>query len=380
MALNAELTRIREQVGVARIALPYSADGFAYLITRYADVREVLANSADFPIAPTNFGDISDEEAAELKAGALMEDGPDHNRLRRLLAPAFGPRRIRQLEPRIAAIVDAALDVTQGAGQPVDLVETFALPIPSLVICELLGVPYEDRADFQRRARQLVDPTTPADELNAVRHEEREYMSQLVEMARRNPGDDLIGSLVQEHPDEISTAELIGLASGLLLAGHETTANMLALGTLALLRHPEQLAQLRDNTELIEPAIEELLRWLSVAPTVQERIAKRDRHIGDQFVPAGSRIVVSLPAANHDPAQTSHPDHLVLHRGTRSHLGFGHGAHFCLGAPLARAEMRMAFPALIARFPSLNLAVPFEDMRFRASSAVHGLETLHVTF
>ncbi|GAA4780491.1 cytochrome P450 [Actinomycetospora chlora] len=354
----------------------------ARLVTRYADVREVLGDAERFsnaglPRLPAPEG----EDGADPRAGNLLgTDPPEHTRLRRLLTGEFTVKRIRRLEPRIAEIVDDHLDAMAAAGPPTDLVSAFALPVPSLVICELLGVPYDDRAEFQGRAARQIDLSRTLEERGRVAAESRAYMGELVDRATAAPGDDMLGMLVREHGHDITRDELIGIASLLLIAGHETTANMLGLGTLALLREPDQLAHVRDEDGAVAPAIEELLRWLSVVHSGVPRLVREDTTVGGRPVAAGEFLVLSLPAANRDPAVVDHPDDLDVTREIAPHVAFGHGVHHCLGAPLARAEMAVAFPALFRRFPTLALDIPFDEVEFRSATVVHGLRALPVTW
>src|SRR5690349_3752883 len=295
-----------------------------------------------------------------------------------MLTPEFTIRRMKRLEPRIVEIVDAQLDAMESHGPPVDLVENFALPIPSLVICELLGVPYDDRDDFQRRSARQLDFSVPIPDRIDLQRQAREYMATLVARARHQPGEDILGMLIRDHGDELTDNELIGVAGLLLLAGHETTSNMLGLGTLPLLRHPEQLASVRDDPDAVAPAIEELLRWLSIVQTSIPRITTADVEVGGVPIPAHQLVFASLPAGNRDPEFIDAPDILDISRGAPGHLAFGHGVHHCLGAPLARMEMRIAFPALLRRFPTLALAEPFEDVEFRDFHFIYGLRSLSV--
>lgn len=351
----------------------------ARLVTRYADVREVLGDAERFsnaglPRLPTPDGE-------DARAGNLLAtDPPEHTRLRRLLTGEFTVKRIRRLEPRITEIVDEHLDAMEQAGPPADLVSAFALPVPSLVICELLGVPYADRHEFQDRATRQIDLSRSLEERGRVAAESRAYMGELVDRAFAAPGDDMLGMLVREHGDDLTRAELIGIASLLLIAGHETTANMLGLGTLALLRAPDQLVRVRDEPGAVAPAIEELLRFLSVVHSGIPRTARHDTTVGGTPVAAGDLLVLSLPSANRDPAAVERPDELDVTRAIAPHVAFGHGVHHCLGAPLARAEMAVAFPALLRRFPDLALGIPFEDVEFRSATVVHGLRALPVTW
>ena len=373
-----ETQAARDEPGLIAIRTGFGTP--ARLVTRHADVREVLGDAERF----TNTGlprlpmpaDGIDPRAGNL----LATDPPEHTRLRRLLTGEFTVKRIRRLEPRIVEIVDDHLDAMAAAGPPADLVSSFALPVPSLVICELLGVPYDDRAEFQGRAARQVDLSLPLEERGRVAAESRTYMGELVDRARTEPGDDMLGMLVREHGDDLARSELIGIASLLLIAGHETTANMLGLGTLALLRAPEQLALVRDEPGAVAPAIEELLRFLSVVHSGIPRTVRHDTTVGEVPVAAGEVLVLSLPAANRDPAAVEHPDDLDVTRMIAPHVAFGHGVHHCLGAPLARAEMAVAFPALFRRFPTLAPGIPFEEIEFRSATIVHGLRALPVTW
>ncbi|WP_326642151.1 cytochrome P450 [Nonomuraea fuscirosea] len=375
-----ELARARDDEGVVRVNTAFGVP--AYLVCRHEDVRQVLADPARFSSALPPFpgsGGLDAEELARMRAGALIGfDPPEHTRLRRMLTPEFTARRMRRLEPRITEIVQMALDNLERAGKPADLVEHFALPVPSLVICELLGVPYADRAEFQERSVRMLDVSLPMEQQATARREDRAYMAGLVARAQADPGEDLLGMLVREHGDDLSTDELIGIAGLLLLAGHETTANMLGLGTLALLRHPDQPAAIRDDPARVEPAVEELLRWLSIVQALPPRTTTTDVEIAGHAIPAGSFVICAPPAANRDPAFIDDPGTLDLTRGAAGHVAFGHGIHHCLGAPLARMEMRIAFPALLKRFPGLALAD--EPAGFRIFSVVYGLNALPVTW
>ena len=342
-----ELADVRQNEGVRPVVTALGLP--AYLVTRYDDVREVLSDSTRFSNAGRRFFglpdgcQVSDEELARMRAGQLPAfDPPEHTRLRRMLTPEFTVRRMRRLEPRIVEIVDAHLNELERGGPPADLVTAFALPIPSLVICELLGVPYADRGEFQHRTRRQLDLSIPLQERLSLGREARDYMGGLVARAQAAPGEDMLGMLVREHGEELSTAELVGIANLLLVAGHETTTNMLGLGTLALLRHPEQLAMVRDDPRLVEPAVEELLRWLSIVHAGIPRITTTEVELAGHTIPADQYVVCSLPAANRDPALVGDPDRLDITRAPVDHVAFGHGVHHCLGALLARMEMHEA--------------------------------------
>lgn len=380
-----ELRQIRESVGVQSVTNAFGMRVF--LVTRYDDVKTVLSDHTRFsngrppgfvvPGAPP----IDEQEAARNRAGNLLGlDPPEHQRLRRMLTPEFTIRRIKRLQPRIVEIVDAQLDALAAAGSPADLVEHVTLPVPSLVICELLGVPYADREEFQQRSARQLDLSLPIPERLELQREGRAYMASLVSRARAEPGEDILGMLVRDHGDELTDDELIGVAGLLLLAGHETTSNMLALGTLALLCHPEQLAAVRDEPAAVAPAVEELLRYLSIVQTSIPRITTTDVEIAGVEIPAGRLVFASLPAGNRDPRFIDAPETLDIGRGAPGHLAFGHGVHHCLGAPLARMEMQIAFPALLRRFPTLALAGDFADVTFRSFHFIYGLKSLEVTW
>lgn len=366
-----QLGEIRDGAGVITVVNAFGMT--VYLITRHDDVKAALSDHERFSNARP--------ELAEARTGNLLAlDPPDHTRLRRMLTGEFTMRRMKRLEPRIVEIVDGQLDAMAAAGSPADLVAGFALPIPSLVICELLGVPYSDRDDFQRRSARQLDLSIPMAERVELQEQSRDYMQTLVTGARSDPRDDMLGMLVREHGAELTDTELVGIAGLLLLAGHETTSNMLGLGTLALLRHPDQLAAVRDDPDAVAPAVEELLRWLSIVHSAIPRITTTAVEVAGVTIPAGELVLVSLASANRDPALVDHPETLDITRGALGHLAFGHGVHHCLGAPLARMEMRIAFPALLRRFPRLALAEPFDQVDFRSFHFIYGLRSLEVSW
>jgi cytochrome P450 len=379
------LREVRETDGVRTVV---NALGMSvHLVTRHDDVKMVLADHERFSNSrPPGFAlpgapEMSADEQASARAGNLLGlDPPEHQRLRRMLTAEFTIRRMNRLEPRVVEIVETQLDAMAAAGPPADLVADFALPIPSLVICELLGVPYADRDDFQQRSTRQLDLSAPIPERLELQRQGRNYMRRLVEHARRDPGEDILGMLVRQHGDELSDDELIGIAGLLLLAGHETTSNMLGLGVLALLRHPDQLAAVRDDPAAVGPAVEELLRWLSIVQNAIPRITTTAVEIAGVRIAAGELVFASLPSSNRDPDFIDSPDTLDIRRGAPGHLAFGHGVHHCLGAPLARMEMRIAFPVLLRRFPRLALAEPFEDVQYRSFHFIYGLRSLAVTW
>jgi len=382
-----EYKRLRDEEPVSRLAFP---DGsYGWLLSRYEDVRPLLADARISSARAFRQNPIREvppevQELMEVRPGQFIAmDPPEHTRYRRLLTGQFTVRRMNALVPRIEQIVADHLDAMVDMAKPVDLVQAFALPVPSLVICELLGVPYADRELFQRRSRALVSMTTDGPTLVQVRNEMDQYMLDLVQAKRLQPADDLLSGLIAREDDPeaaLSDEELVHIGNLLLIAGHETTANMLALGTLALLEHPAQLAALRADPSVIDRAVEELLRYLTIVQFGLVRTATADLEVGGQRIRAGEPIVAALAAANRDPAQFPEPDVLDLSRQHSPHLAFGHGVHQCLGQQLARVEMKVGFAALLERFPSLRLAVPLEQIRMRDETFVYGVHELPVTW
>jgi cytochrome P450 len=307
----------------------------------------------------------------------IAMDPPDHTRLRRKLIGAFTVKRMRTLEEQIVAIAERQLDSLAQLTPPVDLVKEFALPVPSLVICELLGVPYEDRETFQVNSRQFLVKDQTLDEKMAAYGAMTAYLAQLVTGKRAEPGDDILSDLARD--EDLTIEELVGVAFLLLFAGHETTANMLALGTFALLEHPDQLAALRDDLDLLPAAVEELMRYLSVVDILY-RYAAEDIELGGETIPEGSTVVVSLLAANRDPNRFENPDTLDIRREARGHLSLGHGIHQCLGQQLARIEMRAGFAGLLRRLPTLRLAVPADEVPLKTDMNIYGVHALPVTW
>lgn len=375
---------VRDGAGIARVPTPFGPP--AWLLTRQADVRRMLGDADTFANGWTPedlAGDVRRDPrqlSGDRRGNLLSLDPPEHTRLRRMLAGEFTVKRMRRLEPRIVEIVDEHLDALERAGAPADLVAQYALPIPSLVICDLLGVPPGDQEEFQARTSAQLDTGLSEERRAALAAEALAYMQDLVARARRDPGEDLIGMLLREHSDDLTNDELVGIANLLLVAGHETTANMLGLGTLALLRHPEQLARVRDDDEAVAPAVEELMRWLSIVSSGSPRLALRDVEIEGETIRRGDLVVFNLPTANRDPAVVEHPERFDITRDGPPHVAFGHGVHHCLGAPLARLEMRIAFPALLRRFPTLHLAIGEDEVAFATQHAIHGLERLPVAW
>ncbi|ANZ41279.1 cytochrome [Lentzea guizhouensis] len=358
-----------------------------WLVTGHDEARAVLADarmSADRFGNPRVRARMSPELFEEMfpperRAGSFISmDAPEHTRFRRLLTGQFTVRRMRQLEPRVHEIVTQQLDAMIAAGPPSDLVHDFALPVPSLVICELLGVDYGDRDEFQRTTSKLLSLTTTVDEQIKVGTELRRFMQGLVRAKEKAPTDDLLSGLVTDT--DLTEDELVGIANLLLIAGHETTANMLALGTFALLEHPEQLELLRRRPELTENAVEELLRYLSIIAFGVPRFAKEEVELGGATIPEGATVLVAVPAVNRDPERYPDPHELRVDRPRGHHLAFGHGIHQCIGQQLARVEMVVGFTELLRRLPGLELAVPASEVPLRTDMAIYGVHALPVSW
>ncbi len=376
----AELTDARRHGPISRYPFPDGHEG--WLITGYDLVRSVLADPRfssrkelmrHHPLI--DFGEI---EVPPAPPGEfLLMDEPQHGRYRKPLVGKFTVRRMRQLTERVEQVTADHLDAMEKAGPPADLVTAFAKPIPAVIICELLGVPYEDRGSFQDNIDKFLGGEVGDEELIAAYTATQRYLAELVAAKRANPTDDVLSDLTDS---DLTDEELQGMALILLSAGFDTTANMLALGTFALLQNPDQLAALRAEPTLIDQAVEELLRYLTVAKTFM-RTALEDVELGGRTIAAGTTVILSLNTANRDPERFPNPHVLDLRRQDGGHLAFSHGIHQCLGQQLARVEMRVAFPALLNRFPTLRLAVPAEEVDLRPETAdIYGVKSLPVTW
>ncbi|HEX3778400.1 MAG TPA: cytochrome P450 [Pseudonocardiaceae bacterium] len=382
-----ELARLRAEAPVTKVRHHWGAS--AWLVTRYEDVRAVLGDHTRFTSGtPPYFAGAATEADNDGKpvngmAGTgtfIVYDPPEHTRIRRMLIPEFTRRRLARLEPWIESSVTRHLDAIEQAGPPADLVDSFALRLPLLVICELFGVPYEGRADLLPLSTTFTDFTLSVEDRRAAGEQISAFMVGFVKSQREKPGDGMLGMLVREHGSDLTDREMAGIADIMLLAGYETTTAMLSLGTLVLLRNPEYVPLLFAGDQPLDHLIEELLRYLSVTHNAFPRIAQEDVEIGGQQIKAGELLVCSPPIANRDEQLGTDMDRFDPTRAVNQHLAFGHGIHHCIGAPLARLEMRIAYPALFRRFPELRLTVPFEDISWRANTNIYGLDSLPVTW
>ena len=377
----AALGEVREREPVSKLEFPFGIT--AWLITGYDEAKAVLGSSGDFSNDFSNITAMTAGEAGEDQnpGGLGMADPPNHTRLRKMLTPEFTMRRLQRLIPRIEELVGELLDGMETAGSPVDFVEAFAMPLPSLVICELLDVPYPDRQQFQRLSGARFDIFGGAGTGLEAISESLEFMGELVRAQRTKPGDGLLGMLIREYGDEIDDRELAGLADGLLIGGHETTASMLALGAIALLSDPAHAALMRTaDAEAVHAAVEELLRYLTVVQVAFPRFAREDVEVAGVTIPKGAMVLVSLSAADRDPRLGGSLDRFDPTRPVTSHFAFGYGIHRCVGAELARIELRIAYPALLRRFPTLRLDLPIEEIGFREYSVVYGVDRLPVAW
>jgi cytochrome P450 len=359
-----------------------------WLVTRHDDVRAVLADRR-FSSDPSRPGFPSQSPVSKFRrdrsGGSFISmDDPEHARYRRMLVGEFTVRRIEGLRPLIVESVTDLLAAMASGPKPVDLVSAFALPLPSLVICHLLGVPYADHEFFQERSREMLDATgDPAEALRAGKDLAR-YVHTLIEAKAAEPGDDLLSRLVDARlrTGELTSREVTSMAMLLLIAGHETTANQIALGVAALLRDPEQAARLRDATDpnVVNGAVEELLRLLTITHFGRRRVAVADVEVRGTLIRAGEGVIAAADIANRDPDIFADPHRFDPTRKPNRHVAFGFGVHQCLGQPLARLELQIAFPALLRRFPTMRLAVDPAELSYRDAMPIYGLNALPVTW
>ncbi|MEQ3552130.1 cytochrome P450 [Pseudonocardia nematodicida] len=372
----------------------------AFLVTGFDEARAVLAD-ARFSADRVRYKDatkLSTEEVAQLEAAAgrgepvrpadverhdamfIFMDPPEHTRIRRLLQGQFTVRRMRALEERMTEIATEHLDAMLARGPGADLVPSYALPLPSQMICELLGVDYADRQTFQDNTSVGLNANSSEAERGRALGELYSFLSGLVAHKKARPGDDLLSGLIHESDPPLPDNQLIDISLVLLGAGHETTANMLALGAFALLRNPDQLAAMTTGPDTIDTAVEELLRYLSIIQLGVTRVATETVDVGGTEIPAGATVIIAVPEANRDQRTVDDGDTLDVRRERVPHLAFGHGVHQCIGSQLARVEMTVGFRELFRRIPDLRLAVPPEQVPLRNDMLIFGVHSLPVTW
>jgi cytochrome P450 len=380
-----ELRRLQAQAPITRVRL---WDGSTpWLLTGYAEQRALLADpriSADTTLSGYPFVSAGFRERRKQARTFINMDDPEHARLRRMVTAPFAIKRVEALRPAIQRIVDTLIDEMLTGPKPVDLVQAFALPVPSLVISEMLGVPYTDHDFFQHNTKILINRDESPEATLEAQGKLIDYLDRQVAEKLANPADDLLSKLAVEQvkPGELTPHDVAAMGMLLLIGGHETTANMIALGTLALLEHRDQLAALRDtdNPKLITGAVEELLRYLHITHGGRRRVAVEDIEIGDQVIRAGDGVIFANDVANRDEELFADPDRLDVHRDARRHVAFGFGVHQCLGQPLARVELQVVYGTLYRRIPNLRVAVNLDQVPFKHDALVYGVYELPVTW
>ncbi|WP_236796824.1 cytochrome P450 [Amycolatopsis sp. GM8] len=372
-----EHLRLREEAPISRVTLPSGQEVWA--VTRHADIRAVLTDSRfssdranpGFPLLHRQRADT------KFRPSLVSMDPPKHGPARRAVLGEFTVKRMAALRPRIQQIVDEHLDAMLAGPKPADLVPALSLPVPSLVICEMLGVPYADHDFFQERSAKLLRHTTPRDELRQALDELYDYLDDLIGRKEQEPGDDLLSRQLEKTKNR---DELVSLGFLLLIAGHETTANMISLGTVTLLEHPDALAAIRDDPAKTPSAVEELLRYFTIAEFATSRVAVQNIDLAGVLIREGEGVIALGNTANRDPKAFDNPNEFDIERGARHHVAFGFGAHQCLGQNLARLELQIVFDTLLRRVPGLRLAVPSDRLPYKDDANVYGLYELPVTW
>jgi cytochrome P450 len=385
--------QLREEQPITRMRFPSGRIG--WLVTRFEEGSQVFSDprlSSQRPrhdVAEEDDVDPDDNESAEALPSTFNSmDAPDHGAYRRLLSGKFTPKSVQaNLQPYIDTIVTEHLDAIEtlgGGGEPVDLIQHLALPIPCLVICELLGVPYEDRDKFHHATEVMMDTSKRRAERDTGAHWLVEYITKLVAIKRADPGSEgLLAELIRKSQEDgsiLSDEDLIGIGVLLLFAGHDTTMAMIGLSALTLLTHPAQRQDLVEHPEKIGAAVEELLRYLTIVQFGLGRTAREDLEIGGQAIAKGDLVVVAMPAANRDPQVFDNPDEPDFDRKMTRHLAFGYGVHQCLGQNIARAELKTILPQLFARFPGLKLATPLDEVEMDTYGTNYGVKKMLVTW
>lgn len=375
------IAELRRRGPLYRLPMPF-VNFRVWLVTGYEEARTVLIAREGYSNDIRHLFDGDGPATSDDIGGLGFTDPPLHTRLRKIVTPEFTMRRLARLEPIITDIVDQQLDEMEALGSPVDLAKHLAFPVPFQTICALLGLDYEDRDAFAKLGSARFDAALGGAAFNAV-SAQREFLFDAVARQRLAPGPGLIGQIIRDEGDAISDPDLAGLADGIFTGGFETTAGMIALGTIVLLRDPEHAALVRDGSpEQVDRVVDELLRYLAVVQVAFPRFAKQDMELFGQHIRKGDVLLASLSGANRDPLSAgADPDGFDPYRVPKSaHLAFGHGIHRCIGAELAKIELRTVLPRLLRRFPDLALAKPEAELSFRQLSFVYGVDDLPVRF
>ncbi|MGW2540493.1 cytochrome P450 [Kitasatospora sp. NPDC001574] len=366
---------------LVRIRMPYG-DG-AWLATRYEDVRTVLADPRFSLAAAMGRDQPRMRPVARTGAGLFSTEPPDHTRLRSLVAREFSARRVERLRARARELADELIDGMIAAGHPADLVEDFAIPMPTTIICEVLGIPAKDHRMLWSWAETVLSAVTPGEVLAVEGQAFIDYMAGVLELRGREPGDDLLTVLVRACREQrlIGEEELLSIACDLLIAGFVSTTNQIGNFFYQLLVKPEEMRRLREQPELIPRAVEELMRYVPLLTGFSlPRYATADVELGGVTVRAGEAVMIATAAANRDPEVFEEPERLVLDRPGNPHIGFGHGVHYCIGAHLARLELQVAIERVLARLPGLRPAVPERELRWKEDAMVNGLQALPIAW
>ena len=379
----AQYAELREKEPVSRFRLPNSDEAWA--LTSYADIRAVLADtrfSSDVRLPGYPF--FTPERPSEQPIQLLIHmDPPTHNEARRKVISEYTAKRTRDLRPRVQRIVDERLEALRRGPRPVDLVAEFSVPVPALVMFEQLGIPHGDHEWFLSNNSRMISGRTPEDERDEAFGALCEYLMNLIEKKEGEPGDDLLSRQIAKNKESgnYDRTWLTGLALLLFIGGSENMASMISLGAMTLLQHPDQRARIGADPSLTPQAVEELLRYFTIAELTMTRVATEDVEIAGKLIRAGEGLVALTNAANHDPEAFPEPDVFDIDRPARSHLAFGFGPHQCLGQSLARLEFQIVFDSLFARIPGMRLAVPFEELTYKSDDeGVFGLVELPVTW
>ncbi len=373
-----EYAEMRAHDPVRKARLAWSGKE-VWLLSDYEDVHQILSDSstssnwkaAGYPLQVP----VPDDILQQLDLPLVAMDAPGHSVRRRILVPELASKQIQALRPRIQEIVDEHIDSMLSVGGPVDLVRALAFPVPSQLFCELMGVPAEDSAFFRRCAETMVRSDVDQQEMMAAQQDLEKYLTNLVAAKEEEPGDDLIGRIIVKNQVEqkISSEDIVSLAKNLLFGGFDTTSNMIALGILVLLEHPDQLAEIQQDPTLVPGAVEELLRFLAIADSSPARVLTQDTQVGDKLLRKGEGVIALTLSANRDESVFPEPDKFDIHRAIRQQAAFGHGIHQCPGANLVRVELELVFGSLFRRIPKLRLAIPLEEVRFKTDTLVYGV-------